>query len=330
MAVRPMGHPAAGWQPARVSTGMLLDRLALGPARRRHWMTRRLAELDALDALDARFGGYAAVPAARRRAPAARAGVAWVAALAVAGTAGLLWARSAVGATAEVTGFASVAASRPLPADAATGRLLPPVAGPSGSGGFAFMASSAAGPARYDPCRPIHLVVNDAAAPPGADAIVAPAVERVSAATGLSIVVDGPTDEPATEHRPTSDPARYGRGWSPVLLAWTTPRQIPRLGGATAGLGGSSAVQDSRGRLVYVTGTVYLDGPDLSAALARPHGRAQVTAIVLHELGHLVGLDHVSSPDELMFRSNVGRTSYGPGDLRGLALLGQGACEREF
>ncbi len=64
--------------------------------------------------------------------------------------------------------------------------------------------------------------------------------------------------------------------------------------------------------------------------LARPHGRAQVTAIIEHELGHLVGLDHVSAPDELMFRNNVGLTSYGPGDLRGLALLGQGPCEREF
>ena len=215
---------------------MLLDRLALGPARRRRWMSRRLAELDRLDALDARPGEYAAVPAPRRHAPAARAGMAWVAALAIVGTAGLLWARDAVGASADAPGFGVVAA-RPLPVDASRGRMLPPVAGPGGSGGFAFMTSSPTGPARYDPCRPIHVVVNDADAPPGADAIVAGAIERLSAATGLRIVVDGRTDEQPADHRPTTDPARYGTGWSPVLLAWTSPGQVPRLGGPTAGLG---------------------------------------------------------------------------------------------
>ncbi len=290
-------------------------------------MTRRLAELDRLDALPAECS---AGPAPRRHAPAARSGIVWVVALAVVGTAGLPWARDAVGASADAPWFVPVPTARRLPVDASTGRVLPSVAGPAGSSGFAVMTPFPTGPARYDPCRPIHIVVNDADAPPGAEAIVAGAVQRVSAATGLRIVVDGTTDEPPAGHRRTTDPHRYGTGWSPVLLAWTSPEQVPRLDGPTAGLGGSSALQDSQGRLVYVTGTVYLDGPDLATMLARLHGRAQVSAIVLHELGHLVGLDHVSAPDELMFHRNVGLTSFGPGDLRGLALLGQGPCEREF
>ncbi len=49
-------------------------------------------------------------------------------------------------------------------------------------------------------------------------------------------------------------------------------------------------------------------------------------AILLHELGHLVGLDHVDSTDELMFADNVGKQEFGTGDLNGLVRLGKGRC----
>ena len=54
--------------------------------------------------------------------------------------------------------------------------------------------------------------------------------------------------------------------------------------------------------------------------------RANLQAIVDHEFGHLVGLDHVDDPGELMAEVNIGRTSYGPGDLEGLARLGAIPC----
>jgi hypothetical protein len=38
------------------------------------------------------------------------------------------------------------------------------------------------------------------------------------------------------------------------------------------------------------------------------------------------GLDHVDSPRELMSDENRGQTSFGPGDLEGLRLLGHGPC----
>ena len=82
------------------------------------------------------------------------------------------------------------------------------------------------------------------------------------------------------------------------------------------------------GRLRYVTGAVSLDAPGMARTLgADPaHGRALARAIVMHELGHVVGLGHVDDPQELMDAENVGRTSFGPGDLRGLSRLGQGPC----
>ena len=48
--------------------------------------------------------------------------------------------------------------------------------------------------------------------------------------------------------------------------------------------------------------------------------------MLLHEFGHVFGLDHVGSSAELMYEDNIGRTSLGQGDLEGLRRLGQGPC----
>ena len=182
-------------------------------------------------------------------------------------------------------------------------------------------------PVTYDPCSTIHLVVNDTLAPAGSDRILAEAGAAVGSATGLRLVVDGRTDEAPTRDRPLRDPVRYGRGWSPVLVAWTTPEQVPDLKGRPVGLGGSARVVDEMsGRSTYVTGTVALDTPVLTTILSRPDGEAEVRAIVMHELGHVVGLAHVNDPRELMNADNVGQKAFGPGDLTGLAALGRGRC----
>ena len=55
-----------------------------------------------------------------------------------------------------------------------------------------------------------------------------------------------------------------------------------------------------------------------------------VTAVIRHELGHVVGLDHVDDERELMHP--VGHpdvVGFGPGDLTGLAELGRGQCVPE-
>ena len=44
---------------------------------------------------------------------------------------------------------------------------------------------------------------------------------------------------------------------------------------------------------------------------------------VLHELGHIMGLDHVTSRAELMEPSGGFMTDFGPGDLAGLEQLGR-------
>jgi predicted Zn-dependent protease len=62
-----------------------------------------------------------------------------------------------------------------------------------------------------------------------------------------------------------------------------------------------------------------------------PGGAGAVQAIIEHELGHVVGLDHVADPTQLMNPElEPGVTGFGDGDRRGLALLGEGACFPEI
>jgi hypothetical protein len=173
-------------------------------------------------------------------------------------------------------------------------------------------------PVTYQSCQPIKYVVNSTLSVPGGQQFIDEAVGRISAATGLRFVNLGTTN------------LVPGRGRTPgatILIAWTTPTQVPELAGDTVGVGGSSSVRfrDSARRF-YFSGEISLDTPDLADMLER-NGPASVRAVVMHELGHVMGLDHVQDRHELMNEHNVGMTDFGPGDLAGLALLGKGGCE---
>jgi predicted Zn-dependent protease len=49
--------------------------------------------------------------------------------------------------------------------------------------------------------------------------------------------------------------------------------------------------------------------------------RRSAELILAHELGHVLGLDHVDDVDELMNAEYVGQTGFGPGDREGLKRL---------
>lgn len=224
----------------------------------------------------------------------------------------------------EVDGEA-MAVPRPAPA---AGRLAPPVPVTT-HGAHAFLHATAAGdPVGYDPCRAIRFVVRPDGAPPGGRQLVEEAVAIVSRASGLVFEDAGTTDEvPAVERR-LIQPERYGDGWAPVLVAWADEAAVPELAGEVAGMGGSAAVPGADGHGEWLAaGRVVLDAEDIAAMLHRPDGAAQARAIIVHELSHVLGLDHVDDTDELMHPVSSTRTDLGPGDLEGLAMVGQGPCQ---
>ena len=156
--------------------------------------------------------------------------------------------------------------------------------------------------------------------------MIAAAAVRASAATGLRFVNDGHTTEGASKQRQAFQPDRYGDRWAPVLFVWETADEQPDFGVDLAGLGGSSPFSWGDHPAVYVTGTVQLDATKLGRELAHPHGNLRVQAVILHEIGHLVGLDHVNDQARLMGPHGGTLTDSGPGDLTCLATLGNGAC----
>lgn len=194
------------------------------------------------------------------------------------------------------------------------------------TGAYAFLQTQPGDrelPVAYPPCQAIRVTINPEDAPGDHRVLVQTAMDHVAAATGLRFVLVGDTDERPGD-RELRDEARYGEGYSPVLVSWADPDEVPALEGAVAGLGGSVAVTQ-HGWARYVTGSVTLD-EDAFTSLIETGQRAQAQAIIDHEFAHVVGLAHVDVLGELMTEKNTGQVTWGPGDLAGLDRLGRGRC----
>lgn len=192
---------------------------------------------------------------------------------------------------------------------------------------YAFLRTQAGTgePVRFNPCEPLHYVVNPEGAPPGAVEAIAAATREIGGEAGITFVYDGTSDErPAL--RQDGDrlvvereypPPGSGSRWPPVLFFWPEDpeRDLPPT---ALGAGGPSVVA-FEGKVQYVTGSVVLDH--------RVRHRRALHLVLLHEIGHLVGLAHVSSPLEMMRRSHdlADRPGLGPGDRQGLKRLGREA-----
>ncbi|GAB4067898.1 hypothetical protein GCM10028777_25290 [Angustibacter speluncae] len=181
-------------------------------------------------------------------------------------------------------------------------------------------------PIGYDPCTPIRFEVRPEGAPPDGDAMVDEAIASVAAVTGLTFQRVGTTSRGPWDDAAVA-PMGFGQ-WDPVLVAWSDPVESPTLEGRVAGYARSVPAARAGGSSYLRTGEVVLDGPGAEALLRRSDGRQQVVAILTHEVGHLVGLDHVDDPTQLMHAENSGLiTRFGAGDLAGLRALGEIACE---
>lgn len=225
--------------------------------------------------------------------------------------------------------------SPPPGVESADHRLGTPAPVPGGSKSYAFLRTGTDQPfISYDPCRPIHYVTRPSNAPAGSDRMIAEAVAAVSRATGFVFINDGLTNEAPSTERPAYQLERYGNRWAPILFAWETQAEQPQfterlLPGSTTtlGLGGSMSITVDDENSTYVTGQVRLNAAALGTMSGRPDGYETVTAVVKHELAHVVGLDHVPDPTQLMAASMSDRVhDFAAGDLTGLAMVGNGKC----
>jgi hypothetical protein len=296
-------------------------------------MARALAELDRIDRVHGLGAPVAVAPRPRPRID-PTAGVAIVVVVAFLVLAGVARVGPVAGSAApahDVPTAAELAAAGypPLPADASFRRLLPEVAA-AGDGEHAFMATGPDGaPVRFDPCRPLHYVVNPDGMPEGGLAVLREAVAEISGATGLVFADDGFTTEPFSPDWEMVQPQRYGQRWAPVLIAWVDDAGLAFAGTDVAGVASPQEVAPAgSGSERYATGYVALNSGWFAAALADPEMAPVARGVALHELGHLVGLHHVADPAQVMNETSA-TTGLGPGDREGLAAAGAGECHSD-
>jgi hypothetical protein len=208
----------------------------------------------------------------------------------------------------------------------ADGNVLSSVSTPAASGSFAFLRiGRQSTPVRYNPCVDQHYVINPAFAPAGAVDEVKTAFARLGAATGIRFVYDGTTLESHSRFggRQSFQPLVYGQRWAPILITWTTSIVEPLLAGGTLGYGGSTSFWQGTSDEAYVTGEVVFDTDQQVLAAGFGPGLTRGN-LIQHELGHVVGLDHVDDRSQLMYPSihSASPDGYGAGDRAGLAQLG--------
>jgi hypothetical protein len=183
-----------------------------------------------------------------------------------------------------------------------------------GDESYAFVMKGPNGlPVAWDACEPIRYVVNPDGAPDDWQELVDAAVSEVEDASGFDLEGDGTSDDRSSDRR--EDP----RQRLPVLIDWAMPDEVGTLEGDTVGIGGSTAVTRN-GETRFVTGVVVLDEQEFVQMERTGRDRA-ATLILAHELGHVLGLDHVDDERQLMNPSYVGQRGFGDGDRAGFEVL---------
>jgi hypothetical protein len=179
--------------------------------------------------------------------------------------------------------------------------------------------------ARWNPCDgAIHVLANLAKAPVGAVNDVKTALASLSKATGLSFVYDGATTFVPTTANATSQPARLVIAWAPPGVG--AGRSNYYAAGAVGEGGWRSTGSSTNGGASWtwqiVQGFVVID-PSVSLSSGFGTGVSR-GALLLHELGHVVGINHTGDASQVMYPTLRSSTlgSFGAGDLAGLKAVG--------
>ena len=223
---------------------------------------------------------------------------------------------------------------------AAVGSVLAPVSAASAaiasySASYVTLGSGNTALQRWNPCQLITYKVNLAAVPTASRTVILAethaAIRVLAAKTGFVYVYRGPTAEVPRLGSSAKQTAE-------LIVAYTTPALTNyNLAGTTAAEGGTSTSSWSTSNGTTTTyasaitrGFVVVNTPSLLRYFQPGFGTGVRRGnLLLHELGHSVGLKHVSNIHLAMNPTLTAASpnGYAVGDVAGLAAVGKsGGC----
>ncbi len=172
-------------------------------------------------------------------------------------------------------------------------------------------------------CGELTYQVNPVKAPKGWKQLVKKAVKKVKQATKLKFRYLGKT---------TVKPSFFDTNpaGTDIVIAFLMPNQTDMIQGATVA-GQGSAASDGNwlfdGKVVLNAKVFRKMAPGFGSG---PRYGIQGTTgqVVMHELGHVVGLGHAKQKAQVMYPAATRKPAeWGAGDWSGLRQLGQGGCD---
>jgi hypothetical protein len=176
---------------------------------------------------------------------------------------------------------------------------------------------------RWDSCDTIRWTFNAKNSPRKALRQLRGGFRRIHLATGLDFAFKGKTSQ---------KPNPYGNNvdGADVIIGWRTAKdyRVFRRHPGTVGIGGNkyySGYQEADGSPVNkaVQGGVVFNA-SMRGKLSRGFGKGATWGeVIIHELGHVIGLGHPNASKQIMYYSVIGRNAdWGAGDLAGFRRLG--------
>jgi len=188
-------------------------------------------------------------------------------------------------------------------------------------------------PIRWPACTPMHWRYNPAGEPSsGAIEVVRGALSEISAAAGIQMIDDGVTSIDVSDPDQDDEVAE-----GEVVIGFAPPGSPPiqRSGSPDDASSSESSAfvwgsARARWRGSDITRAVVALNSEVASKLPLDfNSRNSLGAVLLHEIGHVVGLQHVGASTQIMATAQPQHPHghLGTGDLAGLATLRNRPCK---